>query len=109
MAAFASFIAGTISIFGMAFLAPPLAETALRFGPPEFFAMMAFGMTAVLYLSSGSMSRALMMAAVGFILGCVGVDKVYGRLRFTYEVVALTDGIGLAQWSSGFSGYRRSC
>ena len=38
IAAFGSFIAGTISIIGLMLVAPPLAKFALAFGPPEYFA-----------------------------------------------------------------------
>ena len=68
MAAFASFIAGTICIFGMIFMASFLAEFALRFGPPEYFALMIFGLTIVVYLARGSMSKALIMVCLGIII-----------------------------------------
>ena len=48
MAAFGSFIAGTFGIIGLMLLAPPLAEFALRFGPPEYFSLMTLGFTLVL-------------------------------------------------------------
>ncbi|MDP2840234.1 MAG: tripartite tricarboxylate transporter permease, partial [Syntrophales bacterium] len=44
IAAFGSFIAGTISIIGLMLVAPPLAKFALAFGPPEYFALMLLGM-----------------------------------------------------------------
>ena len=43
IAAFGSFIAGTLSIVGLMLLAPPLARFALRFGPPEYFTLMVLG------------------------------------------------------------------
>ncbi len=43
ISAFASFIAGTFSIFGLVLLAPTLADLALRFGPPEYFGLMIMG------------------------------------------------------------------
>src|SRR3989304_914914 len=73
ISAFGSFIAGTVSIFGLILLAPTLAEFALKFGPPEYFALMMMGLTVVAYLARKSMARALMMAVVGIILGCVGL------------------------------------
>jgi putative tricarboxylic transport membrane protein len=47
ISAFGSFIAGTVSVFGLVLLAPPLARFALSFGPPEYFSMMIMGMTVV--------------------------------------------------------------
>ncbi|MFB3884088.1 MAG: tripartite tricarboxylate transporter permease [Thermodesulfobacteriota bacterium] len=104
MAAFGSFIAGTIALFGLVFVAPPLAEFSLRFGPPEYFALMAFALTVVLYLARESMAKSLMMALFGLILGTVGFDPVTGLLRFTYNILALRDGVGIAQVVIGLYG-----
>jgi len=104
MAAFASFIAGTIGLFGLVFLAPTLAEFGLRFGPPEYFALMAFGLTLVIYLARGSLAKALMMTAFGLILASVGLDPVSSAPRFTYGIIDLRDGIGLAQMVIGLFG-----
>jgi putative tricarboxylic transport membrane protein len=67
MAAFGSFIAGTLAIAGMTLLAPPLVNLALKFGPPEYFSLMCLGMVILTFLSSTSMIRALMMACFGII------------------------------------------
>jgi len=104
IAAFASFIAGTGSLFGLIFVAPTLAEFSLRFGPPEYFALMAFGMTVLIYLARESMAKALMMGLLGIILASVGFDQLTGKLRFTYGLMALRDGLGLVQIVIGLYG-----
>jgi putative tricarboxylic transport membrane protein len=104
MAAFASFYAGTISLFGLVFLAPTLAELGLRIGPPEYFALMTFGLTLIVYMSSSSIEKALMMGAVGLILAMVGLDPVSTRPRFTYGILAFRDGLGFAQVVIGLFG-----
>jgi putative tricarboxylic transport membrane protein len=104
MAAFASFYAGTISLFGLVFLAPTLAALGLRIGPPEYFALMTFGITLIVYMSSASIEKALMMGAVGLILAMVGLDPVSARPRFTYGVMAFRDGLGFAQVVIGLFG-----
>src|SRR3989339_1800355 len=43
IAAIGSFIAGTVAVVGLTFFAPPLAEFALDFGPPEYFALTTLG------------------------------------------------------------------
>ena len=78
ISAFGSFIAGTIGIIGLTLMAPPLANLALRFGPPEYFALMCLGMVVLTFLASTSMIRALMMACFGVILGTIGTDTVSG-------------------------------
>lgn len=69
IAAFGSFIAGTIAVIALTLLGPFLANIALEFGPPEYFSLMIVGLMVLTYLSSGSMIKSLMMAIVGIILG----------------------------------------
>jgi putative tricarboxylic transport membrane protein len=104
IAAFASFIAGTASVFGLVFMAPALAEFGLRFGPPEYFSLIIFGLTALLYLAHGSMARAMMMALLGLMLASVGIDPMTSYPRFTYDILTLRDGLGLVQIVIGLFG-----
>ncbi len=95
IAAFGSFIAGTLSIIGVMFLAPTLARAALAFGPPEYFSLMFMSLMIVTYLVRGSMVRALMMVGLGLVLGTLGMDPLSGKERFSYGVPVLRDGIGV--------------
>jgi putative tricarboxylic transport membrane protein len=104
MAAFGSFIAGTLAIAGMTLLAPPLVNLALKFGPPEYFSLMCLGMVILTFLSSTSMIRALMMACFGIIVGIVGTDTVSGSARFTFGITELMDGVGLVPVVMGLFG-----
>jgi putative tricarboxylic transport membrane protein len=104
IAAFGSFIAGTISIFGLMVLAPPLARFALEFGPPEYFTLMVLGLTILIYLAHGSMPKALIMAGFGIILGLIGLDTMSGRPRFTFDRMELLDGVGLVPIVMGIFG-----
>src|SRR5512136_246 len=104
IAAFGSFIAGTISVIALTFVGPFLAGIALRFGPPEFFSLMVVGIMGLTCLSSGSMVKALMMAAVGLTLGGIGMDSISGKYRFTYNIQALLDGVGLVPVVMGLFG-----
>src|SRR6267142_5245712 len=93
ISAFGSFIAGTFSIVGLVIFAPTLADFALKFGPPEYFALMVMGLSVVAYLARKSMAKALMMAVVGIVLGCVGLDPITATPRFTFGILDLADGI----------------
>ncbi len=104
IAAFGSFVAGTFSIVALMLVAPPLARMALKFGPPEYFALMLLGLMILSYLSSGSMVKAWMMAAVGLFIGTIGQDRMAGTLRFTYNVDVLSDGVGLVPVVMGLFG-----
>lgn len=104
IAAFGSFISGTLCVVGLMLVAPPLATLAIRFGPPEYFSLMCLGLTLLIYLASGSVLKALMMAALGIILGCIGQDPSTGSARFSFGITDLLDGIGLAPLVMGLFG-----
>ena len=104
IAAVGSYIAGTISVLGLMLLAPPLAEFALRFGPPEYFALLTLGLLVLAYMSTGSMVKALAMAALGLLFGMVGIDGMTGYFRYAYGVVELGDGIGIVPVAVGLFG-----
>lgn len=103
IAAFGSFIAGTIAVFFLMIIAPPVAEFALKFGPPEIFSVMVFGLTMVSYLSSGSFIKALIISIAGLIIGTIGID-ISGVFRFTFGIPDLYDGIGLVPVLMGLFG-----
>lgn len=104
IAAFASFIAGSIGVVGLMLFAPPLAEMALKFGPPEYFSLMIMGLTLITFLASGSMWNALLMVAFGIFLGCIGLDPLIGMSRFTFGILELSDGVGLVPVAMGLFG-----
>ena len=103
IAAFGSFIAGTVGVFFLMLVAPPVAEFALKFGPPEIFAVMVLGLTILSYLSTGSLIKAFMIALVGLFVGMVGIDLT-GVFRFTFGVPDFYDGIGLVPVLMGLFG-----
>jgi putative tricarboxylic transport membrane protein len=102
--AIGSFIAGTIGIFGLVFLAPPLAQAALAFGPPEYFSLMVFGFIVLSNVTGTSLIKSLMMAVVGLIIGTVGLDPVTGDARFTFGSVSLLGGIEFVAVAIGLFG-----
>jgi putative tricarboxylic transport membrane protein len=104
IAAFGSFIAGTLGLVGLILLAPPLAEFALDFGPPEYFALTLLGLTLVSYLGSGTVPKALAMATLGLLLGTVGLDPVRSQERFTFGILTLQGGIDMVPMVMGLFG-----
>src|SRR5207237_8379391 len=104
IAAVGSYIAVTISVVGLMLLAPPLASFALRFGPPEYFALLLLGLLVLAYMSSGSMLKCLAMATLGLLLGMIGIDPMTGFFRFSYGLVDLDDGIGVIPVGVGLFG-----
>ena len=104
IAAIGSYIAGTVSVIGLMLLAPPLASFALRFGPPEYFALLMLGLLVLAYMSGGSMLKSLAMAVLGLLLGMIGIDPMTGFFRFSYGLVELGDGIGVVPVAVGLFG-----
>jgi putative tricarboxylic transport membrane protein len=104
IAAFGSFIAGTLGVVGLMLIAPPLAEMALKFGPPEYFSLMIMGLTILTFLASGPMWKALLMAAFGLFLGSIGLDGMTASARFTMDIVELSDGVGMVPAVMGLFG-----
>jgi putative tricarboxylic transport membrane protein len=104
MAAFASFIAGTLSNVGLNLLSPVLVEVALKFGPPEYFSVMTLGFVVCLFMVGGSMSKALVMIGLGLFVSSVGMDIVNGAERFTFGYVNLTKGFDLVAVIMGMFG-----
>src|SRR5512146_770935 len=95
IAAFGSFIAGTLGLIGLVIFATPLAQFGLRFGPPEYAALVLLGLTLITYLSRGSMLKTIMMGAFGLILSCIGLDSIQASPRMTFNIMQLWDGLGL--------------
>ena len=93
MASFASFIGGTFCVIAFTFLAPALAKVALSFGPPEYFALMVLGLTAVAGLSEKSVPKAFMSGLIGLFISLIGLDLVTGLPRFTFGQSQLYEGI----------------
>jgi putative tricarboxylic transport membrane protein len=104
IAAIGSYIAGSLSVLGLMFLAPLLARVALKFGPPEQFALMVFGLVILAYMGTGSVLKALMMILVGLALAMVGIDHLSGFTRFTHGRVELGDGISFLAVAMGLFG-----
>lgn len=91
--AIGSFFAGTVSAVLLMFLAEPISSLGMKFGPPEYFAIMFLALTMVGSLSTEAPLKGLFMALVGLLLATVGIERQTGQVRFTFGVEELTDGI----------------
>jgi putative tricarboxylic transport membrane protein len=104
IAAIGSFFAGTVGVIGLMLLAPTLATFALRFGPPEYTALLLMGLFVLAYMSGGSMLKTLAMAVFGLLLGMIGIDIMSGYTRFSFGIVELGDGVGIVSVAVGLFG-----
>ncbi len=104
IAAIGSFLAGTFGVIGLMLLAPTLASFALRFGPPEYTALLLMGLLVLAYMSGGSMLKTLAMAVLGLLFGMIGIDAMSGYTRFSFDIIELGDGIGIVPVAVGLFG-----
>ena len=104
LAAVGSFIAGTIGLVLLTFLAPQLAELAVKFGPPEFFAIALFGLFVLCQLSDTGLLKSLVMVVCGLMLGTIGLDLFTGQQRMTFGIDALEQGIDFVPVAMGLFG-----
>jgi putative tricarboxylic transport membrane protein len=109
IATVASGIGGTFTALCLTFFAPILANFALRFSAPEYFALAVFGLSVTVTLAGRSPLKGFISGAVGLLIAMVGLDPIGGFPRFTFGMVELTGGfsfvpmlIGLFALSEGF-------
>ncbi len=84
LACFASVFGGMVGALALLFLAPPLSQVALAFGPVEYFWLAIFGLSLIASLSSGNLAKGLAGGAFGLILSTVGVGEISGDIRLTF-------------------------
>ncbi|RFU23424.1 tripartite tricarboxylate transporter permease [Geodermatophilus marinus] len=104
IAAVGSWIGGTLAVIGLTLLAPPLADLAVEFGPPEYVALTALGILLVTYLGTRHPVKSLSMAALGLLLATIGQDAITGTTRFTFDQISLFDGLDFVAVAMGLFG-----
>src|SRR5512136_2469490 len=93
IAAIGSFVAGTLSLVGLTFFAPVLANFALAFGPAEYFALMFMGLSLVISLSGRALLKGLIAMTLGLIASLIGQNPLTGVARLTFGSVELMAGV----------------
>ena len=88
----ASFIGAFFAVVLITFLAPLIAKYALRFGPPEFFAIMLLTFASFMSMGKEAPIKVISSMMIGFALACVGIDVVTGELRLTFGSMELMRG-----------------
>lgn len=117
VATVASFVGGFISVLALMFFSPVIADAALQFRSPEFFALAVFGLTIIASVSGDSLTKGMVSGLLGMLVATVGIDPVSGYQRFTLGIPELFTGIefiavmiglfgiaeGLRKYSQGIS------
>jgi putative tricarboxylic transport membrane protein len=104
ISAFGSFIAGTISVFGLMLLAVPLASIAIKFGPPEYSSLVFLGLIILVTLTGGSIAKGFMSGLLGLTLSFIGLDTITGVPRFNFGMMEFMDGISMVPLIMGLFG-----
>ncbi|GAA5063971.1 tripartite tricarboxylate transporter permease [Roseibacterium beibuensis] len=92
ISAISSFVGGLFGLVVLIFFAPVLADYAIHLGAPEYFLLMALGLSTIILLAGGNVLKALIVACFGILVGTIGADYVSGRMRFVWTV-ELIEGI----------------
>ena len=87
-----SFVGAIFAVLLITFLAPVVAGFALKFGPPEFFAVQLLTFCSFVGMSKEPPAKTIAAMRFGFALAAVGLDSVTGQLRMTFGVPALLKG-----------------
>jgi len=90
----ASAYGGLASTIALILVSIPLAQVALRFGPPEYFALGIFGLTTVAGLAGKSWVKGFIAVLFGLLITTIGVDAVSGTSRYIFAK-SLYEGIPL--------------
>ena len=104
IAAFASFIAGTIGVVLLGLVSPLLARWSLSFGPPETFALMLLGLTTVTLLTGEDALKGYISMVFGLMLAMVGFDIISGDARYGFGIPEMMDGIDFLPVAIGLFG-----
>jgi putative tricarboxylic transport membrane protein len=88
-----SFVGGFVAVVMITFMAPLVAKFALKFGPPEFFAVYLLTFCSFVGMGKGSPFKILAAMTMGFALGAIGMDTVTGQLRLTFGLTELMRGV----------------
>src|SRR6188472_1435257 len=87
-----SFIGAFVAVVMITFLAPLVAKFALKFGPPEFFAVYFLTFCSFIGMGKEPKAKIVISMCIGFVLAAVGMDTISGQLRMTFGLPVLLRG-----------------
>ena len=90
-----SAIGGLFGTIVLILFSPSLAEFALQFSSFEYFWLMVLGLSAAVFVGSGSKLKASISLVIGLLIACVGMENPAAHPRFTFGLPELMSGIEL--------------
>ncbi len=104
IAAIGSFIAGTAGVLLLSIAAPLIANFTLHFGSPEYFGLILFSLTTVVSFCGGQILKGVIVALVGLMLACVGIDAMTSKYRLSFGLLPLLRGFDAVPIMMGLFG-----
>lgn len=88
-----SFVGALVGVLLITFMAPLVARFALRFGPPEFFAVYLLTFCSFVGMSRDAPLKSIVSMMLGFAMAAMGMDTMSGQVRMTFDLPELMQGI----------------
>jgi len=95
MSVLASTVGGLIGVAAMILFAPAMSKIALHFTSAEFAMIAVFGLSIIVSISGESLLKGFIVAGLGLLLCCIGLDPMDGYPRFTFGSLNLYSGFEL--------------
>ena len=92
---FSAFFGGVVGALALLFIAPPLAQIAVKFGPVELFLTTMMGIVIIVGLSKENMLKGLASASLGLLCSIIGIDGITGKSRFNFGLTPIYDELPL--------------
>lgn len=100
----ASALGGMLGLVFLMLLAPQIAKGALMIGYWEFFWLGMFGVVICGSMSAERPYKGLISGMAGLFISCIGLDGIYGGVRFSFDISGLKAGISLVPAMVGLFG-----
>jgi putative tricarboxylic transport membrane protein len=93
-----------LGVLGISYLGPWIAKYAVKFGPPEYFGLLLFGLTMLISLAGASVFKGLVAGVVGVFLAMMGTDPLTGVARLDFGVLSFRKGLDMVPVLVGLFG-----
>ena len=90
-----SFLGGLLSFVALIFLAPSLADVALRFSPIEYFSVCVLALAMITTISTGNFLVGVLAGMFGLMLATTGLSPIDGIPRYSLGIENLTSGFDI--------------
>lgn len=95
VAAFASLIGGTVSVFMLMVIAPLVAQVALRIRTPDKFSLLLLALVLIAIIQRGAVVKGIIATLIGLMFATVGMDMLEPIARLNFGTEELTAGLDL--------------